>query len=89
MSRVQFVLFSLLALGVLMTAVGVVYAEYASRRHFVELESLRAERDAINVEWGRLQIEQGTWATHGQVERLAREKLKMRIPSADEVVVIR
>jgi cell division protein FtsL len=36
-----------------------------------------------------LQLEQSTWATHGRVERIANKKLKMHIPSAREVVVIR
>ncbi len=83
------ILVILLGLAVVMSATGVVYAKYASRRHFVELESLRAQRDAVDVEWGRLQLEQSTWATHGRVERIAREKLNMRIPLVQEVKVIR
>ncbi len=79
----------LLGLAVVVSATGVVYAKYASRRHFAELESLRAKRDAVDVEWGRLQLEQSTWATHGRVERIAREKLNMRIPLVEEVKVIR
>ncbi|HEC17701.1 MAG TPA: cell division protein FtsL [Sedimenticola sp.] len=81
-----FLVFCLLA--VLASGIGVVYAKYASRKYFVELQALRAERDAIDVEWGRLQLEQSTWATHGRVERMARKKLGMHIPAADEVVVI-
>jgi cell division protein FtsL len=79
----------LLGVAVVASATGVVYAKYASRRHFVELETLRAKRDAVDVEWGRLQLEQSTWATHGRVERIAREKLDMRIPLVEEVKVIR
>lgn len=79
---------ALLSLAVLFSAVGVVYAKYASRKHFVELQSLRAEREAVDVEWGRLQLEQSTWATHSRVERMARNKLDMRLPMAEEVMVI-
>ncbi len=89
MNRGRFVLASLLLLLVLASATAVVYAKYASRKQFVELERLRGERDAAEVEWGRLQLEQSTWATHGRVERIARKRLDMRIPSTDEVVVIR
>lgn len=89
MSRGQLLVLMLVSLGVMATATGVVYAKYASRKHFVELQQLRAERDRIDVEWGRLQLEQGASATHGRVERIARKKLKMRIPSAGEVMVIR
>ena len=89
MSRGGFLLLLFLLVAVTLTATGVVYAKYASRKYFVELQSLRNERDAIDVEWGRLQLEQSTWATHGRVERLARERLNMRIPEAREILVIR
>jgi cell division protein FtsL len=89
MKRGHFFILLLLVLAVLLTATGVVYAKYASRRHFVELEQLRAERDRSNVEWGRLQLEQSAWGTHSRVERIARQQLGMRLPSNSEVVVIR
>ncbi|MES9959894.1 MAG: cell division protein FtsL [Sedimenticola sp.] len=89
MSRGRFILLVILAIAVLVSATGVVYAKYSSRKYFVELQLLRTERDAVDVEWGRLQLEQSTWATHGRVERLARKKLKMHIPSSSEVMVIR
>jgi cell division protein FtsL len=89
MTRGRFLLLALLALGVLMSATAVVYAKYASRKHFVELQQLRAQRDAVDVEWGRLKLEQSTWAAHGRVERLARKKLDMHLPATSEVVVVR
>lgn len=89
MSRRRLRLLLLLGLLVVMTAVAVVHAKFASRKYFVELQSLRDERDRLDVEWGRLQLEQSTWATHGRVARIANEKLNMRLPSAKEVVVIR
>jgi cell division protein FtsL len=89
MNRGYFFILLLLTLAVLLTATGVVYAKYASRRHFVELEQLRAERDRSNVEWGRLQLEQSAWGTHSRVERIARQQLGMHLPSSSEVVVIR
>ncbi len=88
MSEGKIVVISLLGLAVVVSAVGVVYAKYASRVHFAELESIRTKRDAVDVEWGRLQLEQSTWATHGRVEKIARERLNMRIPLVEEVKVI-
>ncbi len=89
MTRGQLVVMLLLACLVLLTATWVVYAKYASRKYFVELQTYLAERDLIEVEWGRLQLEQRTWARHGRIERTARERLQMTVPSADDVVVIR
>lgn len=88
MTRGQLTMLVFCMTAVLASAVGVVYSKYASRKYFVELQALRAERDAVEVEWGRLRLEQNTWATHGRIERLARNKLEMHIPSPSEVVVI-
>ncbi|MCB1857040.1 MAG: cell division protein FtsL [Gammaproteobacteria bacterium] len=78
-----------LALLVLLTSVGVVYAKYASRRYFVELEAMRASQDTLDVEWGQLKLEQSTWATHHRIEQVARKKLKMHIPTAADIMVVR
>ncbi len=88
MSRGRFLLVAFLFLAVTLSAVSVVYAKYASRKAFVELQQLREQRDQAGVEWGRLQLEQSTWATHTRVERIAREKLGMRIPETNEIVMI-
>lgn len=89
MNRARWTLLGVLALAVVVSGTAVVYAKYASRKLFVELQQLRAERDAIDVEWGRLQLEESTLATHVRVERIARNKLKMHAPDATEVLVIR
>lgn len=89
MTRGQLVLAVFLSLLVVVSGVGVVYAKYASRKHFLELQGLQGERDALDVEWGRLQLELSTWATHGRIESEARERLKMHMPKTEEVVLIR
>ena len=89
MKRGQLMLIVLLSCLVLASAIGVVYAKYSSRKHFVELQALKAEQDLFDVEWGRLQLEQSTWATHGRVERIARRKLQMLLPPANQVQVIK
>lgn len=71
------------------TAMGSVYAKHDSRKLFQELQRLEAERDAMNVEWGQLQLEQSTHTTHGKVEIAAHERLKMDIPGPDRVVILR
>ncbi|HEY9199578.1 MAG TPA: cell division protein FtsL [Gammaproteobacteria bacterium] len=78
----------LLVLAVIVSALGVVYAKHQSRKLFVALQGLEAERDEMNIEWGQLQLEQSTWATHGRVEELAREQLKMTTPAQDAVVIV-
>ena len=70
------------------TALAIVYTKHESRKVFVELEQLAKERDELNIEWGQLQIEQSTWATHGRIEQVATEDLELIRPPASEIYVI-
>lgn len=78
-----------MVLAVLASAIAVIEVKHESRKRFVELRALEKARDAMNVEWGQLQLEQGTWATHSRVERLARKKLHMVIPDMQSVVIVK
>lgn len=89
MSRRASWLLGLLILAVIGSGIGVVYAKYLSRSQFVELQRLRAQRDRMDVHWGRLQLEESTLATYSRVEADARGKLRMHIPHPGEVVVVR
>lgn len=71
-----------------MAAIAVVYTKHESRKLFVELEGLTAERDELNIEWGQLQIEQSTWANHARIERVATEELSLARPTSTEINVI-
>lgn len=82
------ILLLLLAANVL-TALSVVRARHGNRTEFVELQQLEARRDALEVEWGQLQLEQSAWATHGRIEQVARKELGMVIARGDDVVVLR
>ena len=83
-----------LALAVLLvvtisTAIGVVYARQQSRLAFIELSRLGNERDNLNFEFGRLQLEQATWAENNRIEQIARGRLGMVSPGAAETMVIK
>lgn len=74
---------------VVATALAVVYAKHQNRKFFAGLTALYKERDAMNVEWGRLQLEQSTWATHGRIEKIARQRLQMRNVDYDKVMIVK
>ena len=78
-----------LALIVLASSLGVVYAKHQSRKLFVELDTLKKERDEMNVEWGRLQLEQSTLATHSRIEHTAKQRLKMVTPEYEQILIVR
>jgi len=81
--------FACLWLAVLASAAGTVYMKQQSRSLFVELEKLTAARDELNIDWGRLQLEQSTYSAHALVEQAAGRELHMTIPSATEVKIVR
>ena len=84
----QLVVLVLLVVVVMASAIGGIYAKHESRKLFTELQRLNVERDRMEVEWGQLQIEQSTWSTYARVEQLAREDMKMRPPTADEMMLL-
>lgn len=75
-------------LSVVGSAVMLVNAKHQSRTLFLRLERLKEARDQLQIDWGRLQIEQSTWATHGRVEAIVRERLSMVDPRSDEIVLV-
>jgi cell division protein FtsL len=80
---------SLLVLVVVVSAICVVFSKHQGRKLFIELQSLENERDAMDVEWGQLQLEQSTLTTQGQVEVAARDRLGMVVLSADNMVIVK
>ncbi len=80
---------SMLFVAVMITAIGLVYSKHKTRKLFVELQALNKEVVSLNTEWGRLQLEQSAWSDHGRIEQIAREKLGMVIPEAEQVAFIK
>ena len=72
-------------LAVLASAIAVARTRHEARTTFTELERLSAERDELNIEFNRLQLEQSTWSNHGFVERTASAQKRMYLPRPDEI----
>ena len=82
-------LLPVLWLAVLGSAVQVIYARHKARDMFVHLVKLNAQRDLLEMEWGRMQIEQSYWSSHAFVERVANAKLQMNLPQTRDVRIVR
>ena len=76
---------TLLALVLVLCALAVVNAQHRARTLFVELEALKKEARDREVEWGKLQLEQGTLTSHAHVEALAKNQLGLITPPLDKV----
>ena len=73
----------------MVAAIGVVHARHQHRQLFTELTVLSHARDELNIDFGRLQLEQATWAESNRVDQVARTRLGMKFPEAGEIVVVR
>lgn len=80
---------ALLIMLVLVSALAVIYSQHESRQLFVQLQALRKQVDDLDVEWGRLQLEQSSWSSHGRIEKIAVTRLGMSLPRADKIVFIK
>jgi len=78
----------LLWLAVLASAAGAIYCEHRARGLFIELETLNARRDNLQIEWGQLQLEQSAWSSHAFVERVAGARLHMAMPAPQNIEVV-
>ena len=76
-------------LFVMASAIALVYVKHNNRILFVKLQVLEQEARALEEEWGRLLLEQSALLAHGQVELIARKKLKMNEPEQPQTVVVR
>lgn len=80
---------SLMLLAILIAcSLALVTSQHKSRKLYVELQKEQDLAKQLEVEWGQLQLEQGTLAMHGRVERIATERLNMSVPPASRIQVV-
>ncbi|WP_153111894.1 cell division protein FtsL [Propionivibrio limicola] len=75
-----------LLLALMLCALGLVSSQHRARKLFQALEHEQERARQLDVEYGQLQLELSTWATSPRIEKIAREKLKMRTPEAAKVL---
>ena len=79
---------AILALVLVACALSVVTARHQARKLFVELQAVEKQSRNLDIEWGRLQLEQSTWAMHARIEQVARNQLRMAVPELSRVRVL-
>jgi cell division protein FtsL len=78
----------LLLAALIACALALVTSQHQARKLYVELQKEQDTAKALDVEWGQLQLEASTWATHARVEKLAVGRLGMRVPPANRVQLV-
>lgn len=84
----RFLIILSLAVLTVWSAISVVETRHESRKLFIALQTMEKERDLMNEDWGRLQLEQATWGIHSRIEQFAREKLEMELPVTEDIKLV-
>jgi len=71
------------------SAMAVVGIQHRQRQLFVELARLEQARNELDIEYGRLQLEQATLSRITRVNEIAHERLNMRPVRSADIKVIR
>jgi cell division protein FtsL len=79
----------MLLIAVLASALGVVWTRHESRVLFVKLTALQNQRDELNIEYGKLELEQATYAEPRRIDDEARQKLGMVDPRPQDIRLLR
>lgn len=81
---VTVLLWALMAVSALL----VVSTTHKARLAFFQLESLRREAAELDVQRGQYLLEQSTWAAYSRIEKLATDRLHMRLPEPAEIIMV-
>ena len=85
----RYLLLGVLVVANVATALTLVRDRHEHRLQFIALTRLEKARDDLNIEFGRLQLEQATWAESNRVDQVARTRLGMLFPRTEDIVVVR
>ncbi len=78
----------MLALIVVLSAIGVVQSSHLSRQLFAEQAILLDRNDQLQLEWAQLLLEQSAWSSPNRLENVASKKLGMSMPEAENIQLI-
>ena len=79
---------AVLYLGIFGTSISLVASSYDCRAKYSELRNLESERWSLQENHSRLLLEYSTWASYDRVDKIARQKLLMKSPTLENVVLV-
>jgi cell division protein FtsL len=79
----------ILLILVIACALGVVTSQHKARKLYVELQQEKDRAQQMDVEWGQLQLEQGTLVMPARVERIAARQLRMQTAQSGQIRYVR
>ena len=77
----------LLVGGILVMSIYIVETAYQTRQLYSALQDVRAERDRLTIEWGRLMLERGAVSADMRIDAMARSNLSLSAPPMADVLL--
>ena len=78
-----------LVVAIMVSALSVVYITDLNRRLFIDYQNLQQANSEVNVDYGKLLLEQGAWSMQGRVQVVAANSLNMVIPPSSNIVMLK
>jgi cell division protein FtsL len=78
----------LVAVVLMISAISLVTARYQARQLYIELDRSRTQALNYEIEWRQLQLDRAEQARNANVDKLAREQLKMTSIVPDRTIYI-
>lgn len=74
---------------VVISAVAVALVSHLNRQQYAQLGALEREANQMNADYGRYLLEQSAWGSLQRVENMAAQKLDMRSPEPEEILMVK
>lgn len=84
MARLNLLLLAL----IVMSSLALIASRHQTRKLYNELQLEQASAKRFEEAMGRLQIEQSFWSTPTRIEKVARERLGMRLPDTSHTRIL-
>lgn len=78
---------AVLVLAVMWSALAVIQSSHACRQLYAQLQDLQSQQWRMQEQYGRLLLEESTWAGYHRIEQVAQKRLGMRRPAVAEVML--
>lgn len=79
---------AILLVLVMLSSLSVVTSQHTARLLYNDVQTAQRLEQQLNIEYGQLILEQGTWGAHAVIEHAARSLLNMHTPEAQEIQII-
>jgi len=73
----------------LVIVVDYIYLQHKTRNKFIELQALLENKQNLDADWGRLQIQHSTLVNNSRVEQETKGKLGMILPDSEHIISIK